>query len=99
MVGRGDQHGVDILPRQQVAKVVVGVAAAVAGAARLFGVLFFDQLLRVVTPLGDNIADGYDLNVRVGSKMLQVAGPCLPIPMKPMLIRSLGRVSGRSTTE
>ena len=60
MVGRGDEHGVDVLAGEHVAEVVVLVAAF---GARGGAVVLVDPLLGVAAAVGVDVADGQNANV------------------------------------
>ena len=65
VIARGDQHGVDVGPGQQLEHVAVGGAIVVA-------VLGVGHGLDRLPPAGPDVADGHELHVRLGDHALQV---------------------------
>ena len=63
MIGSGDHHCVDVLPRQQLAEIAIRLAALVIGAA-LFRVVILDLLLTVIAARGIHVADRDGLGLR-----------------------------------
>ncbi len=63
VVGRGDDHSVNVLARQQIAEIVVGIAAFVVSAFFLFGVGGFDFVLGQIAAGRIHIAHRQHANV------------------------------------
>src|SRR6266568_6060833 len=70
MVGRRDDHRIDVFSRQQLAEVVVRRAAFVR-AIGLFGVEILDLFLCVFAPAGIHVAHGHCLGFLLSEKPIQ----------------------------
>jgi len=75
VIGQGQQHGVDIGPGEDFAKIVVGLDSAVAGLARLLGVDLVTALVRLVAPLPAHVAHGQHLHIVTGDVAAGNVGP------------------------
>jgi hypothetical protein len=67
MIGHGDHDGINIGPRQQVAKIVAGFAILIV-------VMFIDYTHQVMEVILVHIARGNDPAIRMGQKRICIAG-------------------------
>jgi hypothetical protein len=65
MILRYDRYGVDVLPNEQIAKII-------EGGASLIPIVLIDKVLGLLAPGFDNVADGHDPNSRKIEKRFHV---------------------------
>ena len=94
MVGHHDRHGVDVVARQELAEVGVGLAAVILAGLGLLGVVRIDRVLarlaaeEVRAGSGSrssrvDVADGHDLDVVVTQEGGEVERALVPQPDEP----------------
>jgi hypothetical protein len=79
VIWSSDHDGVDVFERQQIAKVVEGIAAFVDVFALPLGVVLLDRLPDGVPPLLDEIADCDDLHFGPAKERADMAAACATI--------------------
>src|ERR1019366_4181477 len=73
MVRRGDDDGVDVAPRQQLAEIDEGRAAGIGAGLALSGISAMDALDGILAALPMDIADSDDLNVTIAEETTEMS--------------------------
>ncbi len=94
VIGRDNDHGVDVGPREEFAVIVDRRATAIGAGGTVRAVGFVGDAATFVAAAAVHIADGENLRVGRPSRTLRWPEPIKPRPIRPTLMRSLGGTAG-----